>query len=145
MTATRKTAADRITHEQWARYLELVGEHGTKRLCALRVGLWWPAVCERMEHSPQARREVDDAMELCADRLEEMLSSPDMAKSQVVGLIVRLKAVRPNQYIERAVSMNVSLTAQTQVSPEEARALLASLVKDAQPHTVRALMEAGRG
>lgn len=128
----------------WERYLAELAQHGTKRKCAERVGLTWRAIIKRLDEDVEFRERVDFAMELCADGFEEMLVAPDLGKSQVVGLIVRLKALRPQQYIERQVSMAVNVSADLAVSPEDAKALLASLVRDMQPRTVRMLTEGAR-
>ena len=128
-----------MSAETWAAYLEMVAEHGTVRLCAKRLGIPWKEVARRLSEEGEFREAVEHAKEVCAERLEEMLTAPGIDKRQVIGLIVRLKALKPAQYIERQVSMAVNVSTEMQVTPEEARALLANLLKDAQPQTVRML------
>jgi len=130
-----------VPAEVWEAYLEAVGEHGTKQLCARRLGIGWRVLLARMEEDVAFRQEVEHAMELCADRLEEQLIAAETSKVQVVGMIVRLKALRPRQYIERQVAMQVNVHADVAVSPEDARAMLADLVRHAQPRTVQMLMQ----
>ena len=108
------------------------------------MGLPWRLVRQRLDEDEAFRDEFVHAIEVRIERLEELLVAPGLEKRNVVGLIVRLKAMLPDRYIERQVSMAVSVRTEVKVTPEEAKALLASLMKDAQPQTVR-MLTGGKG
>mgnify|MGYP001587880827 CR=1 FL=1 len=137
-------AAGQASAETWAAYLAGVAEHASKWLSAERVGLPWRLVRQRLDEDEAFRDEFVHAIEVRIERLEELLVAPGLEKRNVVGLIVRLKAMLPDRYIERQVSMAVSVRTEVKVTPEEAKALLASLMKDAQPQTVR-MLTGGKG
>lgn len=120
-------------------YLTALEETGGKYLAARRTGISRSVVLHELSRSPHFVAQVDDAIELYADHIEQLLTDP--ATKNVVGLIVRLKALRPDRYIERQVNVGLTVTAGATVTMEHAKALLAGMLAVAQPETVRALTE----
>jgi hypothetical protein len=59
--------------------------------------------------------------------------------------IVRLKALRPAEYIERRLEASISVTATAQITGDEAKALLQDMLESATPMTRAMLGRADEG
>ena len=81
-----------------------------------------PRTVERYKHAePDFGQQIEDARQEFADSQEVSLMAIGQAGNPV-GPIVLLKKHRPNEYIEKTVSL--SLTATTELPPEDGRQLL---------------------
>jgi hypothetical protein len=121
-----------------ALYLARLTETGARMASACDVGIRWRDVTRRMRAEPAFEEQVHEAIDLYADGLEKRLTT-ETNKSNVVGLIVRLKALRPAQYIERTVTANLNVATEATVAPAQAQALLRDMVRDARPEVLAML------
>ena len=88
--------------------------------------------------------QISDALEEYADQLEREMVEQAKARGNPVGYIVRLKALRPQQYIEKHVALTLSTNAD--IAPGDPAALLARMlpnITDATRRKLQAMSEAG--
>jgi hypothetical protein len=97
--------------EGWqARFLEHYRTVGGIWRSAELAGIH-PETVRRYRHEdPVFDQAVRDAREAYADRLEEMMIASADRSDNPAGFIVRLKALRPSEYIEKHAIMSISLT-----------------------------------
>lgn len=137
--AARKAGGKKLPKGWRSRYVARVRAHGGYILAAEECGVS-PKTAERHRaRDPRFDAKVDLAREAYADSLARDLADQSIARGNPVGMIVRLKALRPMEYIERQVTMSLSAT--VEATPDEAKALLAQLAGNVTPATLRALRE----
>ena len=117
---------------QWReRYIEEVTRTGGLYRAAERVGVNYTTTLRYRNADPEFDRQVLEARELAADDLEEELVDQARRTDNPVGYIVRLKALRPMQYIERHAVMNVSVDLHAEITETAALSLLRDMFNDA--------------
>ena len=133
-------AASQLPAGWQAAFLTALESHGGKYRAAREVGVRWRDVLRAKTASPAFADQIDEAMGLFADSVEDMLIDP--TNKNVVGTIVRMKALRPDQYIERRaeVVINHNTMQLGGVSEADATALLKRMLLEAQPETVQRLL-----
>ena len=118
-------------------YFEHLAQHGKMYLAAEHARVHPTTVWRRQ----QADSEFAEAINICregfADRLEVKLEESGPRKENPVGFIVALKAVRPEKYLERSLSMN--LNADVELEPAAGLELVQYLLAHATPATVAEL------
>jgi len=127
--------------EDWrARFLEAYRTIGGIWRSAEAAGIH-PETVRRARHAdPEFNQAVVDAREFYADRLEERMLESAERSDNPAGFIVRLKALRPHEYIEKHAVMNFTVT--TELGAEEGLAVLREMLGDINEHT-RAQIAAG--
>jgi len=116
-----------------ARYLEHVRTHGHYALAARRAGVS-PKTAERERAAdPDFDAECRDAREEAADGIEiDMLDSARRSDNPA-GFIVRLKALRPHEYIEKHAVMN--FTVSTELASADGLEALQAMFETMRPST----------
>ncbi len=118
-------------------FLESVKRTGGVWKAADAAGIH-PRIAQRHMHDDPAFKDaVDDARQYHADHLEEQLELQSEKTGSPVGYIVRLKALRPNEYIEKHAVMN--LTATVALDTNAGLELLQAMLGRATGQTVQAL------
>jgi hypothetical protein len=120
------------------RFIEFYAEHGVRWRAARYAGVSHDTVLRAEQADPDFARQVEDARQTYLDSHALNLNRLAFKKDNVVASIVTLKAGRPAEYVEKAMSMTV--TATTPLSPEDGKRLLEAMLGHASP--TRAL-EAG--
>jgi hypothetical protein len=118
------------------RYLDL---HGTYYRAAEAAGVSIDAVDARRSRDPAFEAQCRLARERHADSLEQALEAQAKKTGNPVGYIVRLKALRPKDYVERHLVESLNVSVSTTVSPEDAQALLRAMLREASPASLQAL------
>jgi len=108
------------------RFLAEYEVHGTLYKAARRAGIDPKTVTRHRDVEPEFDQACKDAFQLAADRYEEDLADQARETGNPVGYIVRLKAMRPAEYIEKQAMLNVSLKAE--LDPVDASALLRAMM-----------------
>jgi hypothetical protein len=94
------------------RYLEHVRQHGHYALAAQAAGISQETARRERVANPAFDADCRDAREEAADRVEiKMLESAERSDNPA-GFIVRLKALRPHEYIEKNVTVSMNMTAE---------------------------------
>ena len=105
-------------------YLDALVKCDAKQyLAAHAVGLAPGTIREEQMRSEEFALRVRDICEAHADRLEQDMEDQARSTGNPVGFIVRLKALRPAQYLERHLAMTISAT--TEIESKDGAALLA--------------------
>jgi len=116
-----------------AKFLAHYREHG---------GLWRSAEAADVSHEtvrrhraadPEFDQQVCDARQVYADRIEERMIDSAERSDNPAGFIVRLKALRPHEYIEKHAVLNLNVT--TELDPADGLRLLRAMYADASPET----------
>jgi hypothetical protein len=90
------------------------------------------------DRNPEFDAACHDARQYFADTVEEnMLASADK-HGNPVGYIVRLKALRPNEYIEKHAVVNMNLSGQ--LNPDDAARLLGAMLQHSSDDVTRAML-----
>jgi len=115
------------------RYLEHVRTHGHYALAARKAGVS-PKTAERERHAdPDFDAECREAREEAADGIEiDMLDSARRSDNPA-GFIVRLKALRPHEYIEKHAVMNFTVT--TELESADGLQALQAMFETMRPST----------
>jgi len=121
-------------------YLE---RHGTFHRAAKVAGVSEDTVLRERHRDPEFDRACEHARQVHADGCEEALEGMARESKNPVGLIVRLKAIRPAQYIERSATLAVRADLTSGPSSEEAEALLRQMLQDCTDATRRLLTVGG--
>lgn len=117
------------------RFLAELEEVGGRWIAARAAGVTRTQVLDELARNPSFGQQVEDALELYADRLEQVLVHPQT--KNVVGPIVRLKALRPHLYLEKHITLGLTMH-QDKVSHGEAATLLRAMLGDLRPETAAA-------
>lgn len=122
------------TPRDWkARYLVHVRKHGHYALAAHNLGLS-PRTAERERtRDPEFDADCRDAKEIAADGMEIDMLELAQTSGNPVPYIVRLKALRPHEYIEKHALMTVNVHAE--LAGHDAGALLAEMLAHMSPAT----------
>jgi hypothetical protein len=98
---------------QWReRYLDHVRLHGHYALAARAAGISQETARRERVANPAFDSDCREAREEAADRVEiKMLESAERSDNPA-GFIVRLKALRPHEYIEKHAVVNLNMTAE---------------------------------
>lgn len=120
-----------------ALFLAYLEQNGTYYKAAHAAGVSDDTVLRERRRDPEFDRRVDEARQLHADQLEEGMIKQAETHGNPVGYIVRLKAIRPAQYIEKHAVMNLNLNAE--LPPADIAAVLRGTLGVASDHT-RALI-----
>ena len=119
-------------------YLERIKQHGLYYLAAEEVGVSSKTVQRRRADDPAFNEACLLAREHAADRIAQKLSKQAEESGNPVGHIVRLKQLRPAEFVEQHVvktlSMNVSVSADGDSALGQA--VLAQLLQHASPETL---------
>jgi hypothetical protein len=114
--------------DDWrARFLEHHAEHGVRWRGARYAGVSYDALVAAEGADPDFARQVEDARQTYLDRHALNLNRLAFKKDNVVASIVALKAGRPSEYIERAISVTANFTAA--LDPAAGAQLLQSLLR----------------
>src|SRR5262249_2770675 len=119
-------------------FLAYLEQNGTLYRAARAAGVSDDTVRRERARDPDFDRAADEALQLHADPLEEELGP----QPGVVGKIVRLKAIRPDRYIERQAVVNINAPS-NEIAEVEARRLLQRMIASCTEATRRVLMEGG--
>lgn len=123
-----------------ARYLKILAERGGTYLSAQAAGVSHHTVQYRRERDPEFVAAERDAIQLFADGVEERMLKQADDRGNPVGYIVRLKALRPNEYIEKQASTNITLNVEHfQIVEAQAVAALTAFARAASSATIQAL------
>ena len=121
--------------ENWQeRFLRSYAVTGAKWRAAKVAGVSKRTVDAYEAVDPVFAERMADALELYADRLETKMVKQAEERGNPVGFIVRLKALRPDKYIERHAVMNLSVNV-NDATPQDATDLLRTMLGDATPAT----------
>ena len=103
----------RVCRRVWeAKFLVEMRAHGGFYHSARCAGIHPATAWRRHDRDPEFARLVREAREEHADQLEREIEEQARKSGNPVGFIVRLKALRPHEYIERHAVMSVSMTAE---------------------------------
>jgi hypothetical protein len=122
------------TPRDWKeRYLEHVREHGHYALAARVAGVSQKTAQRERHANPDFDELCREAREEAADNVElKMMASAEISHNPV-PYIVRLKALRPHEYIEKHAVVSLSMTAE--VPGVNVPALLAQMLGHLTPPT----------
>jgi len=99
-----------IPRDWQERYLEHVRQHGHYALAAKHAGICLETARRARHADPAFDQLCRDAREEAADQVEiDMLDSARRSDNPA-GFIVRLKALRPQEYVEKHAIMNFSVS-----------------------------------
>lgn len=131
------------TPTDWkTRYLELVREKGNFHRTAREVGVDPKTAYRERERDADFDAACMDARQEFADRIEDQMVEDSHLSGNPAGQIVRLKALRPAEYIEKHAVM--SLTANLNELPvTDAVQLLKAMLGATTPATQRQLADGG--
>jgi hypothetical protein len=118
------------------KYLDL---HGTYYRAAEAAGVSIDAVDARRSRDPAFEAQCRLARERHADSLEQALEAQAKKTGNPVGYIVRLKALRPKDYVERHLVESLNVSISSTVSPEDAHNLLAAMLRESAPSSLQTL------
>ena len=143
MTRRLSAPSSDLPPDWQAIYLAHLERGGGKYKAAQAAGVKWRDVRHARETSPEFAESADEALELYGDDLETRLVSGETKKWSTVGLIVRLKALRPDRYIEKHSGVNLTVNQNTLsvggVTEADAVDLLRKMLANAGPETRRIL------
>lgn len=119
------------------RYLKYVRLKGAKVRAARYAGVSYRTAERRAAADPRFAEQIEQALQSYADWCEEQLVASSVERGNPVGLIVRLKALRPDQYIERQAILNVN--ANLNIEGSDGAAILRQMLGQMTPSTQRAI------
>lgn len=133
-----RAGAGRKRREDWQEtYLRAYATHGGLYRSAAEAGVTARTVLDEQARNPAFAERLEVARQTYADTLESKLEAAADRTGNPVGYIVLLKALRPQQFVER--HMNVSLNVDVEVPAEHARQVLADMLQHLTPATREAL------
>jgi hypothetical protein len=140
-TSRKRPPGPRLPENWLAEFLSALRGHGARIYTAARVvGIHPSTIFRHQAADPAFAQALRDAREEHADTLEGEIEDMGRKTNNPVSHIVRLKALRPGQYIERSIALTADLT--PKVSNEEAKALLAQMLAVATAATLAELARA---
>jgi hypothetical protein len=135
----RKRRPGPPTPQNWkARYLELIRKTGNFAKTARAVGVDPVTAYRERERDPEFDRQCLEAREEAADDFEDRMVASAELSGNPAGFIVRLKALRPAQYIEKHAILNLSADL-NELPPGDAVALLKNMLASTTPTTAKML------
>ena len=108
----RRRPGPGIPDDWQARFLRYYREHGGLWRAAEAAGVSYETVGRYRQHDRAFETQVQDAKQYYADSLEQRMIAQAEESGNPVGYIVRLKALRPNEYIEKHAVVNFNLQAE---------------------------------
>ena len=120
-------------------YVARVRAHGGLFIAAVEAGVAPRTALRHREIDPDFSAEVDEARQIYADSIEHRMVQQAEDHGNPVGYIVRLKALRPAEYIEKSAVVNLNVTAE--IDSGQATELLRGMLEQARPRTIQALAE----
>mgnify|MGYP000060525845 CR=1 FL=1 len=97
------------TPPNWkVRYVELIREHGHFHRTARMVGVDPSTAYRERDLDPEFERQCQDARQEYADQIEHRMIESAEASGNPAGFIVRLKALRPAEYIEKHAMLTLT-------------------------------------
>ena len=90
------------------RYLDLIKQHGNYYATAELVGISYRTALRERDADPDFDQACLEARQLFADKLETRMLDSAEASGNPAGFIVRLKALRPQEYIEKHAVLTLS-------------------------------------
>lgn len=96
------------------RFLAYYKANGTMYRAAEAASVSMDTVRRYRDSDPDFAAKLAEATEYAADVVEEAMVNSAKETGNPAGFIVRLKAMRPAQYIEKNVSISLGLTAEVQ-------------------------------
>lgn len=123
-----------------ATFLAYYREHGGLHRAAEAADVSHETVRRYREREPAFDQAIRDAREYHADLTEERLVASAERSDNPVGFIVRLKALRPEQYIEKHAVMNLTVSAE--LTAIDGAHLLSQMLTHLRPPT-QTLLETG--
>jgi hypothetical protein len=121
------------------RFLEFYAQQGVRWRAAKYAGVCHDTVLRAERADPAFARQVENARQTYLDRHALNLNRLAFKKNNVVASIVALKAGRPEQYIERALTVTASFTAD--LNPDDGARLLATMLGQLTPESRKQLSE----
>ena len=122
------------------RYLELIRDRGNFHRTAREAGVDPATALRERDRDPEFDRLCLEARQEYADKAEDTMVQDSHETGNPAGLIVRLKALRPLEYIEKHAIMNVTANL-AELQPDDAKALLQAMLGSTTPSTQRMLTE----
>jgi hypothetical protein len=120
------------------RFLEFYARHGVRWRAAKYAGIAYDTLVRAERADPAFAEQVENARQTYLDRHALNLNRLAFKKDNVVASIVALKAGRPAEYVEKAMTVTAHFT--TELPAEDGKALLQAMF--GQAATIQAL-EAG--
>ena len=121
------------------RFLEFYAQQGVRWRAAKYAGVCHDTVLRAERADPAFARQVEDARQTYLDRHALNLNRLAFKKDNVVASIVALKAGRPEQYIERALTVTASFNAE--LDAQAGQQLLHAMLANLTPESRRQLSE----
>jgi len=126
--------------EQWQdRFLAEMRAHGGFYHSARCAGIHPATAWRHHDRDPEFAQRVREAKEEHADALERELEEMGRKSNNPVSHIVRLKALRPAEYVEKNLSITMSMHAD--VAPADVASILRSMLGHASDHTRQLIAE----
>ena len=122
------------------RYLELIRERGNFHRTAREAGVDPTTALRERDRDPEFDRLCQEARQEYADLAEDTMVQDSHETGNPAGLIVRLKALRPLEYIEKHAIMNVTANL-AELQPDDAKALLQAMLGSTTPSTQKMLSD----
>ena len=122
------------------RFLEFYAQQGVRWRAAKYAGVCHDTVLRAERADPAFARQVEDARQTYLDRHALNLNRLAFKKNNVVASIVALKAGRPQEYIERALTVTASFNAD--LDAQTGQQLLQAMLANLTPESRRQLGEA---
>ena len=108
----RRRPGPQLPTDWQTRFLRYYREHGGLWRAAEAAGVSYDTAQSWRQSDPAFGQAVQDAKQSYADSLEQRMIAQAEASGNPVGYIVRLKALRPNEYIEKHAVVNFNLQAE---------------------------------
>lgn len=122
------------------RYVALIEEYGNYAQTAKMVGVSGKTALRERDRDPEFDDACQEARQIFADALETKMIASAQESGNPAGFIVRLKALRPAEYIEKHAITSLTLTANLNELPvPDATALLRAMLGATTTATQQAL------
>lgn len=129
--------------DDWRRvFLTRLEQHGTYHIAARAAGVSVKTIERYRAADPDFNAACLEARQYAAELYEEALIASADRSDNPVGYIVRLKQLKPAEYIERHAVLNLNVT--TELSEDHAMPLLAAMLQSLSPHAAALLQEAAQ-
>ena len=117
------------------RFFAKYRECGSQRTAAKAAGVSHTIIAKRAKASPEFDERLTETREGFLDDLESDLVMMARTKNNVIAALARLKADRPNRYVEKLQIAGAVAHLHTGSSPEELNAILREVLVYARPET----------
>lgn len=123
-------------------FLVHLSANGGRRLAAADAGISQKTLDQALRTDPSFAAEVEAAEGFYRDLLEWESVNLARTRNNPLPYFARLKAELPYRYVDKAITLNANIGAD--ISPVDARALLAEMIRDATPETLARLRRSDR-